>query len=284
MSDSESLVINVDPGNPGMFFACCGLLELADRISGGAEGWFRDDGSEFVLESVKPQQLLTAIVECPLKNTMSDQDVATMESLRAMKKKDRDGDLEQKKKSLDKRWRESPLVLPLKQQLRLDWFRDSRSGGSRFKTWAGQQSVIDIGRAMKQAVNDGHYADVDPCDWLRHAHGSELTFNFDSDASVQSSPLDVGFSLDPLGMKSSSRPLLELLAFVGLQRFRPKSDSSANEYTYGLWTSRLPPLAASAVCNLKLQMPGMQRFVFPLLYRTKYLKSFLPAKPIGVSE
>ena len=42
-----SITVNVDVTNPGQFFACCGLLELADRLWPGAEGWFSDDGSEF---------------------------------------------------------------------------------------------------------------------------------------------------------------------------------------------------------------------------------------------
>jgi CRISPR-associated protein Csx14 len=42
-----SIRVNVDPTNPGQFFACCGLLELADRLWPGAEGWFADDGREF---------------------------------------------------------------------------------------------------------------------------------------------------------------------------------------------------------------------------------------------
>jgi len=29
--------IRVDPTNPGQFFACCGLLELADRLWPSAE-------------------------------------------------------------------------------------------------------------------------------------------------------------------------------------------------------------------------------------------------------
>ena len=32
--------IPVDLTNPGQFFACCGLLELASRLWPGAEGWF----------------------------------------------------------------------------------------------------------------------------------------------------------------------------------------------------------------------------------------------------
>ena len=42
-----SIRINVDPANPGQFFACCGLLELADRLWPRAEGWF--EGEEFCI-------------------------------------------------------------------------------------------------------------------------------------------------------------------------------------------------------------------------------------------
>ena len=44
MSKPEaSIRVNVDVTNPGQFFACCGLLELADRLWPGAEGWFKRD-------------------------------------------------------------------------------------------------------------------------------------------------------------------------------------------------------------------------------------------------
>ncbi|TWW08183.1 hypothetical protein E3A20_26890, partial [Planctomyces bekefii] len=32
MTVASSFWVNVDPTNPGQFFACCGLLELADRL------------------------------------------------------------------------------------------------------------------------------------------------------------------------------------------------------------------------------------------------------------
>ena len=38
-----SITVKVDLTNPGQFFACCGLLELADRLWPGAEGWFEGD-------------------------------------------------------------------------------------------------------------------------------------------------------------------------------------------------------------------------------------------------
>src|SRR2546426_398621 len=34
--------IKVNVTNPGQFFGCCGLLELADRLCPGTEAWFDD--------------------------------------------------------------------------------------------------------------------------------------------------------------------------------------------------------------------------------------------------
>jgi len=38
----HTIRVNVDPTNPGHFFACCGLFELASRIAEDTEGWFED--------------------------------------------------------------------------------------------------------------------------------------------------------------------------------------------------------------------------------------------------
>jgi CRISPR-associated protein Csb3 len=53
-----SLLIPVDPTNPGQFFACCGLLELTDRLRGPAEGWF--DRGQF---HVRAGTVLPALVD-----------------------------------------------------------------------------------------------------------------------------------------------------------------------------------------------------------------------------
>jgi len=44
-----NITVNVDVTNPGQFFACCGLLELADRLWPGAEGWFGHDDRSFLI-------------------------------------------------------------------------------------------------------------------------------------------------------------------------------------------------------------------------------------------
>ena len=63
ISPKPSISVNVDPTNPGQFFACCGLLELADRIWGGAEGWF--DSPRFHVSVGSLEDLLAILVMDP---------------------------------------------------------------------------------------------------------------------------------------------------------------------------------------------------------------------------
>lgn len=280
--------IRMEPTNPGQFFACCGLLELAHRLWAGAEGWF--DGSEFCLRpaDVRGQSQATAsrlideLAHCRVTNEMTDAQVARLTLLSQMKARDRakSEGLEAEKKDLDSRRRESPICLHAPFKLRIDWFRDDRAGGSRFKTWAGQQSVIDIAQGMHRPLLQAKWSGVSPNEWLsRSVPVDALPFYFDSWLSGQGSALDAGFSFDPLGFKMPSRPLLELAAFIGLQRFRPLQVSEENLYRFDLWpTPLLPSVAAAAACGA-VAVAGARRFEFRLLYRTKYLKSFLPAQP-----
>src|SRR6266851_7740298 len=50
MSPEPAIQIPVDVTNPGQFFACCGLLELADRLWPGAEGWFEVGNRQTVFQ------------------------------------------------------------------------------------------------------------------------------------------------------------------------------------------------------------------------------------------
>lgn len=283
--DEPTLSVKVQPTNPGQFLAACGLLELADRLWNGAEGWFDDTLSVFHIQTFagphNPRDLLQSVADAPVDNSMSAAELSRLEQLRRTRKQELSKTAELEKKHLEKLWRESPLILGGPYRLRLNWFVDDQSKGSRFKTWAGQQSVIDIARAMKSPIDDGKYDEVPTDDWIQHSEGTAVTFNFDSDGSWQSSPLDVGFSLDPLKMASASRPFLEFLAFVGLQRFRPHIDARSNRHTYAAWKTPLVPEVAAAVASGTATMRGSGTFCFPLLYRTKYLKSFLPAQRIG---
>jgi len=287
---SKPIRIRIDPTNPGQFFACCGLLELADRLWGGAEGWF-DSGVRpsfhFVpmsrFSDCAASTLMKEIERCCLTNTMTATEVQRYQRLSSMSQKERAADpsLETEKKALDTLWREAPLVLHHPFNLRLDWFADERAGGASFKTWAGQQSVMDIACSMKGAVATDALHAVAPDEWLVRPTTCEgLPFNFDSDLGSMGSDRDVGFSFDPLGIQVRPRPLIELCAFIGLQRFRPARVAKENRYRFSLWSDPLvPEVAAPTACLL--ESPRSRMFEFRLLYRTKYLKSFLPANPIG---
>jgi CRISPR-associated protein Csb3 len=284
-----TIKVNVDVTNPGQFFACCGLLELADRLWPGAEAWFDFDNQQFCIQggnspgTAVSSQLIDAILNCRIGNSMTAKQVARREELIGMPTKERNAQkLDDEKKSLDKLWRESPVIFCAPFNVRIDWFIDSFSGGSTFKTWAGQQSVIDIATAMQTSLLAVEFGAIPSERWLAQTSiGGGVPFNFDAMLGGQGSDRDVGFSRDPLQISTVIRPLIELMAFVGLQRFRPAITKKRNRYCYALWNRPLSTELASAVASCSIPFGQCRNFAFSLLYRTKYLKSFLPATPIG---
>lgn len=287
MSNKEpNITVPVDLTNPGQFFACCGLLELADRLWPGAEGWF--EGDHFLIAahpecSFRP--LRDKLAACAVANTMTPEQNARLDELSAMKKTQRQAipGVEDETKALESLRREAPVVLNGPIVFCIDWFRDELGSGSRFKTWAGQQSVLDIARAMHGAMTDA-ITGSDSSLW-NSVRGIGLPFNFDSDLGGQGSALDIGFSFDPLAGSEATRiqgtckPVLEFLGFVGLQRFRPREIPRDNRFVLTAWQHPLPPSVASAVVCGAVNSGEEPRYEFKLLYRTKYLKSFLPSIP-----
>jgi len=278
------ITVKVDVTNPGQFFACCGLLELADRLWPGAEGWF-DDNHFFIACAPKASlaSLLDSIGALAVTNIMTAEQITRHDQLASMPRKQRKAEkLDEEKKQLDSLRRESPIRLMGNFDMVIDWFRDDEAGGSQFKTWAGQQSVLDITVSMHSALSEATDSLWGP------VHGAGLPFNFDSDLGAQGSAIDLGFSFDPLSgsaatrIDTSCRPGLELLCFIGLQRFRPKEMEDRNKYSYTAWMTPSSPNIAAALAAGSVESVHGASFVFPLLYRTKYLKSFLPATPIGV--
>jgi CRISPR-associated protein Csb3 len=290
MTSGSEFSIRVDPTNPGQFFACCGLLELASRCwAEVVEAWFEDDGRLFRIRIAgisleDPRALLSDYVRsCTLKNTMTSDECRRRDQLAIMTKKEIEAaGRKAEEGDLASLWRESPVLFGPPFNLTIDWHLDTRAGGSTFKTWAGQQSVIDIALGMQALMTPGGKRVVPNDEWLcLSSRGGGLPFNFDSDLGGQGSPLDVGFSFDPLAdMSIGIRPIIELCAFVGLQRFRPARMSRENRYRYTAWNEPLPTSIASVAAAGLLDLPATRQLEFRLLYRTKYLKSFLSAKPV----
>lgn len=281
-----NITIPVDVTNPGQFFACCGLLELADRLWPGAEGWF-EDGHFLIFGSSECslRALFEIVATSAVSNTMPPDQIARLQELSGMRKKEREANpgLEDELKRLESFRRELSIQITGGVSYYIDWFCDEFAGGSRFKTWAGQQSVLDITQAMHTGmVRAMRESDSTPWTYTR---GVGLPFNFDSDIGGQGSALDIGFSFDPLSssaatrIESVCRPALELLCFIGLQRFRPREIPRQNRFLYTAWNIPLPPAAAAPAVCCAVLIRDASRYEFKLLYRTKYLKSFLPAIP-----
>lgn len=271
---SAEITVAVDVANPGQYFACCGLLELAHRISAGAEGWF--EGGLFRVRG--GAEAMEALRSCEIDNTMTQEQKRRREELGAMGQKalKADAELEAAKKELDRLWRESAVMFGAPFHLRVDWFQDGRSGGQSLKTWAGKQSTIDTVRQLRALIPEPSGAD-----WFRPIQPSKsVPLYFDSDLGGASRDLDVGFSFDPLkaiGMRVAMRPTIELLAFVGLQRFRPKEVKG--EFEYGSWEAPArPELGALACC--RTGRLAARVFRFRTLRRYEYYKSFLPGRPV----
>lgn len=282
--------ITADPTNPGQFFACCGLLELSDRLwRGGAEGSFSSSGLEFTISrKINPTdgdaaQLLAALAACPITSTMTEGQIARLKQLLNQKKTTLSQQDAAEKSSLSELWERERIHIGKPFDVWVDWWGDDRAGGSKFKTWAGKQFVIDLVRGMQSPLRTETWQTLPPTDWLSEpAGGGNLPLYFDADIGGQSSSIDIGFSLDALDMGSRTKPMIELAAFVGLQRFRPWPDDAGDLFRYTAWTDLLPPLLASLACNgAVVVQPNARRFEFRLLYRTKYLKSFLPATSKG---
>jgi CRISPR-associated protein Csb3 len=261
---SPTIRVTADPTNPGQYFACCGLLELADRLWKGAEAWF--EPGEFCVAPIEGggcdlARLLGEVGRSPFvkENPLNDDDAV------------------------------APLRLHGEFNLLLDWWNDDRSGGSTFKTWAGQQKVVRIARAMHSVIGD---AELTPQTLLNHAallidpddpRKTAAPFYFDARPATQANSIDVGFSPDAQSMSVPVFASVEFLCLVGLQRFRPRDNGQKKHrtFSYFTWPASVPlsPPAAAAVVAGTASIPGATEYQFRLLFRTKYLKGFLPSQP-----
>ncbi|GAB4141195.1 MAG: type I-U CRISPR-associated protein Cas8c [Planctomycetaceae bacterium] len=256
---AANITVKVDLTNPGQFFACCGLLELADRLWPGAEGWFED--AEFcVVSSGTWDDLLQQITNAELEQINPADDMS------------------------------SPMRLPAPFRLNLDWWTDEIAGGKQLKVWAGSMRNVRIARAMQKAIVKASDAEqlfaytaivYDP----DHKKKKVEPYYFDSRRGWNAQSLDIGFAPDSLKMTTMAYPAVEFLCLVGLQRFRPAMTKRRRVFDYFTWSKPLSATTAAAVANGMLRMPNAQAYRFENAFRTdqKKHKSFLPATPLGVS-
>jgi CRISPR-associated protein Csb3 len=268
MSDKQpNITIPVDLTNPGQFFACCGLLELADRLWPGAEGWF-ERGHFCIITSGRSKGLSDVLRET--KEILFD----VGDDSNAEDEDDDDKDDKQSVEPILLRWQdEMPAI-------QLDWWTEKS-----IKPWAGSMKERVILRAMLDAIDPqcgqpfGDLRRVQYQSPKLQKNGKQKKpakkepFYFDPRRGNKSHPLDSGFSPDTHKMECECCPALEALGFIGLQRARPAPTGTANRSRYTVWAK--PGLTANLVgavtCGI-VPWPSLGNYVFDNYFRTDQRK------------
>ncbi|HVX91210.1 MAG TPA: hypothetical protein VHC20_06340 [Candidatus Paceibacterota bacterium] len=238
--------VNIDLTNPGQFFACCGVFELAQRLWPNATAHF--EGACFVVSAGELKELLERASQASLTNLVESDSAA------------------------------SPMQLGQPFELRLDWWK-AGAGDPSLKPWAGTMVGSRIARAMQRELvdtlnrglfDDGHV--------VVGFDGKKVEpFYFDARRGASALPLDVGFSADALSMETIAFPATEFLTLVGLQRFRP-AVLAPRVFQYRAWRTPLPiTLAALATANVLPDAGALLRFENAFRTDQRKHKAFSPA-------
>jgi hypothetical protein len=254
--DDVSLSVRVDVTNPGQFFACCGLLELASRLSVDAQGWF-ENGDFCIRRGSSLEELVNQIRRA---------------SLQALDAEDATA---------------SPISIGHPFDLRVDWWKFADRSTLALKLWAGRMESCRIARAMQLALAAPEFLSKDLLNIGAIAYDPNDTANkvepfyFDARRGPNAHSRDVGFSADAMGMTTTASPAVELLCLIGLQRCRPVPTGRPRVFDYHIWSRPLPPtLLPAAIAGL---LPGISTrgYRFESWFRTsqKKHKAFLSAQP-----
>jgi len=238
--------VNVDIKNPGQFFGCCGLFELAQRRWPEAKARF--DGRFFEISVGELDDLIKQIMQ------------TSLEVLDPSNKYS------------------SVLRLAEPFNLRLDWWKSERG----LKVWAGTMSVDRIAVGLKSnlelALKGGlfKFGAV-----ALGADGKKVEpFYFDGRRGATAHPLDLGFSSNELKLETVAFIAAEFFTLIGLQRFRPR-ELRLRSYQYRAWVTPLPVTLAALAAAVELPDDG-PILKFESAFRTdqKKHKAFMPAIPV----
>jgi len=245
MSDMKpNITVNVDVTNPGQFFACCGLLELADRLWPGAEGWFEDN--RFYLgrideQAISVSELLGEVLSC------------SVESLPGPDKKT------------------TPIHLGGRIGIQLNWWLRPNGTTNLFKIWpanATSQQMFCKWRDPLKAKMGTLTSNAEGM--LTSSARIQGSYGFDSDLGWDE--LSVGFSFNEHTSlrKLPTRPAVELLGAIGLQRFFPMFKEKEQMVEYATWCVRLSAPVARIAALGGLPVVSMHRLRTRFVYRGSF--------------
>lgn len=239
---TPTLSVDVNLCNPGQVFACCGLFELAHRLTPSeqpAMGWFEDaraTRTQFHVRAHTPDNL-----------------PVTLDSLlEEVKQCSPEGD-ESKK--------EGPVRLGVPFNFLIDW-RKAYPQNKLVKTWAGQQSIAKIVAALVAALPSEPDSSI-----LGVATATDRSVTA-YDISKCENAQDAGFSLDKLkGYETHAAVATEFLALVALQRFCPVRDDTRLGRRFHVWMVPLPVAVAASAINTELHGIPQRSLVYSMYER-----------------
>lgn len=180
-----SFEVVVDVTNPGQYFACCGLFELAFRLTGAARARFGDGCFEIEADTSLPT-LIDALVSTKLVQVDPEDDTNSAIALQA------------------------PFT-----HLRLDWWHQTHGHVRDLKVWAGTMESVRIARAMQGAIRAPAFVERGLLDVGVVAYDPDAPtkkvepFYFDARRAPNSHSRDVGFSPNDLGLETIASPAVE---------------------------------------------------------------------------
>lgn len=299
-----SFTIQADPSNPGQFFACCGILELSQRLWPDAEGWFDCSGNNFNIatdvSNVNAEIFVTRLKECKICGLTDEErseritlerkkiEMKQLGALLSKKEEERLGELGANARS-------GLVYLDAPFCLTLDWWQAGEDERTP-KTWAGRQEIHRVARSAQEALSN--VADCSnildfgcilrvPKEYQQKASdGTKSVEPFYFDARRFASALNTGFSLDRQNAETTAYPAVELLCLAGLQRFRPSGGQVKWTFGYRTWSIPLKASVAAAVVCGAVPIHAFHGYRFSMLFRDdqKRYKAFGFATPTGGLE
>jgi len=240
-----------DPLNPGQFFACCGLFDLAAHHDPEACAWFEGDEllprrALFVISGRALPELkviLTALREAGVER------------------------LEHAEESI------RPIALHIAgRRLELDWWLDEfRQETTNLKCWAGQVTTTKLFQELLPLLSE----DVDEKTLMTAAAMTKSKFGIDPRSAWNA--LDFGYSPNEHNKDAATYPAVEILGAIGLQAFRPQAEQRDRVY-YNLWEIPLPLAVARLAGTEGWKGLPLRRYSYSILKRGQSYKYFSPAE------
>ena len=225
------LRLRLDPCNPGQFFACCGIFELAAAECDSA-------AAQFICDEGRPRSA-EFLIKGP--------DIPALSSLLLLLRDLKFEALQHAEASVD------PVCVSIGgHTFEIDWWLDEfREGTTNLKCWAGQVTTRKLFEELPKLIDPAGAAQ-DP---MQFAGMTKSKFGADPRSAWNA--LDFGYSPNRHGQDAATYPVVEVLAAVGLQGFRPVA-RRRSKIAYSLWTVPLPLAVARAAATAPWD--GLPRF------------------------